>query len=63
MNKREIAKRLKVCKEEHGGEYNERRATVYGHRVTKTCIRIAGTSTWVFSPGVSVFETIDDQEN
>lgn len=60
MNKREIAKRLKVCKLPHGGPDNARRATVYGHTFGQTCIRIVGSSTWVYSPGASAFETDEE---
>jgi hypothetical protein len=51
MNKREIAKRLKVCELRHGAPDNS--ADVYGHdgrHRDRTCIRIHGTDTWVYSP-------------
>lgn len=49
MNKREIAKRLRVCERDHGGPLNA--ATLYGHfeRDRRECIRIHGTDTWVYS--------------
>lgn len=59
MNKREIAKRLKVCKESHGAPWNL--ATVYGHPFGKTCIRIVGSRVWVYSPGASTFEELDEE--
>lgn len=51
MSKREIAKRLDVCVLPHGGPDNS--ATVYGHfgrHSDRTCIRLHGTDTWVYSP-------------
>lgn len=58
MNKREIVKHLAVCKESHGTPWNA--ATVYGH-VDKTCIRLAGTRVWVYSPGASAFDLDEEQ--
>lgn len=41
---------LRECSWPHGGQWNS--ATVYGHPwPERTCIRLAGTKTWVFDPG------------
>lgn len=50
----EFSENLAVCEEDHGAPHNM--ATVYGHSNNKTCIRLAGTRVWVYSPGVSAFE-------
>jgi hypothetical protein len=58
MNKREVAKRVKVCTQDHGAPDNA--ATVYGHHAGRTCIRLAGTHVWIYSPGASAFDFQED---
>ena len=54
----DLNKHLAVCKESHGAPWNG--ATVYGH-ADKTCIRLAGSRVWVYSPGVSAFDLGEDE--